>query len=57
MSVIIRVSYEHEEELNRIVKQLAPMSYTLKREPQKGKWKRAYLKSERKLVKWQEDAR
>lgn len=57
MSVIIRVSYEHEEELNRIVKRLAPMRYTLKREPQKGKWKRAYLKSERKLVKWQEDAR
>lgn len=44
MSVIISVSYSHEDELKIITQHLAPLGLRLKTAPQKGQYKRAYFK-------------
>lgn len=43
MSVKIKVSYTTDQELQEIVKLLAPMLGNVKVKPQKGKFKRAYI--------------
>lgn len=43
MSVKIKVSYTTDQELQEIVKLLAPMLRNVKVKPQKGKFKRAYI--------------
>lgn len=44
MSVKIKVSYQHPEELNEIVKYLAPMGITCKvAKKQQGQYKNAYI--------------
>lgn len=43
MSVMIKVSYETEEELADIVRRLSPKVERVKKAPAKGQYKRAYI--------------
>ena len=42
MSVKIRVSYTEEEELARVIRLLAPLGVSWKRQAKKGRYMRAY---------------
>lgn len=42
MSVKIRVSYTDEKELAGVIRLLSPLGVNWKRQPQKGKYMRAY---------------
>lgn len=43
MSIRIRVSYEHENELREVLDRLEPIGIKIKREPEAGRYKRAYI--------------
>lgn len=43
MSVKIKVSYTDEEELARVIRLLSPAVKSWKKQPAKGKYKRAYV--------------
>ena len=47
MSVMIRVSYETETELNEVKRLLWPLRLHCETEPQKGRYKRAYFKPDK----------
>ena len=43
MSIRIKVSYEHEHELRDVLDHLQPIGITVKRAPEAGRYKRAYI--------------
>lgn len=47
MSVKIKVSYTDEEELAGVIQLLSPLGVSWKRQPQKGKYMRAYSVAKR----------
>ena len=47
MSVKIRVSYTDDEELAWVIRLLSPLGISWKRQPQKGKYMRAYSVTKR----------
>ena len=47
MSVQVRVSYETDEELLQITKRLSDLEFVVSTSPQRGQYKRAYLKPRR----------
>ena len=47
MSVKIKLSYTEEEECREIMRLLSPVVKSWKRQPAKGKYKRAYSESKR----------
>lgn len=47
MSAKIKVSYEKPEELQEVLDRLRPMVKNVKVQPEKGKYKRAYVALER----------
>lgn len=47
MSVKIRVSYTEDEELAGVIRLLSPLGVSWKRQPQKGKYMRAYSVAKR----------
>lgn len=46
MSVKIKISYNTNEELAEVIKLLSPVCQKVKRQPAKGKYKRAYILAE-----------
>lgn len=43
MSVKVKVSYEHDDELSEIVRLLSPVLRNVKVQKKKGKYRRAYI--------------
>lgn len=43
MSVKVKVSYEHDDELSEIVRLLSPVLRNVKVQMKKGKYRRAYI--------------
>lgn len=47
MSVKIRVSYTEDEELAGVIRLLSPLVKSWKRQPRKGRYRRAYIELKR----------
>lgn len=57
MSIKIRVSYNTEEEFAGVIQLLSPMLKNVKVQPQKGRYKRAYISLRNSKVEYQNDVK